>query len=143
MATKENEAKKDFLKRYEVLLRREQEIEQEIAEIRSRYTGRAITYSDMPKGTEQHDLSDYVAEAGLLFSTLDEVRRNLYRQYRAISDSIESMQTDDEREKELLRLKYLRGYTWEEVAVIMNYDIRHIFRIHGNALLNFHVIECQ
>lgn len=137
MATKENEAKKDFLRRYEVLLRREKEIEQEIEAIRSKYTGKAITYSDMPKATEQHDLSDYVAEAGLLFSTLDEIRCDLMRQYRAISDRIEAMNTDDEREKELLRLKYLRCLDWEDVADAMTYHIRWVYELHGRALAHF------
>lgn len=141
MATKENEAKKQFLRKYQDLLRREKHIEQEIESIRSRYTGHAITYSDMPHGTDQHDLSDYVAEADDLLRELEAVRWSIINQYHFISASIENM--EDEREKDLLRLKYLQGLTWEEVAVAMHYDIRHIFRIHGDALLNLHVIECQ
>lgn len=34
----------------------------------------------------------------------------------------------------LLELRYLEGKTWEEVAEIMNYDLRLVYRLHGRAL---------
>jgi hypothetical protein len=34
----------------------------------------------------------------------------------------------------LLELRYLCYKTWEEIAVAMHYDIRHIYRLHGRAL---------
>lgn len=38
------------------------------------------------------------------------------------------------RERTLLRLYYIEGLTWEQVAVEMNYSWRQIHRIHGEAL---------
>lgn len=141
MATKENEAKKQFLKKYQSLLRKERQLEREIESIRSRYTGQAITYSDMPHGTDQRDLSDYAAEVDDLLRDLEATKWQAIHQYHLIASSVEAL--EDVREKELLRLKYLQDKTWEEVAVEMHYDIRHIFRIHGQALLDLNVIECQ
>jgi len=34
----------------------------------------------------------------------------------------------------LLELRYLSFKTWEQVAVIMRYDLRWIYRLHGKAL---------
>ena len=141
MATKENEAKKQFLRKYQSLLRKERQLEREIESIRSRYTGQAITYSDMPHGTDQRDLSDYAAEVDDLLRDLEATKWQAIHQYHLIASSIEDM--EDDREKELLRLKYLQDLAWEEVAVEMHYDIRHVFRIHGHALYNLNVIECQ
>ena len=141
MVTKENEAKKQFLRKYQSLLRKERQLEREIESIRSRYTGQAITYSDMPHGTDQRDLSDFAAEVDDLLRDLEATKWQAIHQYHLIASSIEDM--EDDREKDLLRLKYIQGLSWEEVAVEMHYDVRHIFRIHGDALLNLHVSECQ
>jgi RNA polymerase sigma factor (sigma-70 family) len=48
-----------------------------------------------------------------------------------IETAIESLQP---RERTLIRLYYIDGLTWEEVAVKMNYTWRHTHRIHSNAL---------
>lgn len=37
-------------------------------------------------------------------------------------------------EQDVLRGYYLAGLTWEQVAENMNYDVRHIYRLHGRAL---------
>lgn len=132
MATKENEAKKQFLKKYQSLLRKERQLEREIESIRSRYTGQAITYSDMPHGTDQHDLSDYAAEVDDLLRDLEATKWQAIHQYHLIASSIEDM--DDIKEQELMRLKYLMGYTWEEVSDEMVLDLRWIYRLHGRAL---------
>ena len=34
----------------------------------------------------------------------------------------------------LLELRYLCFKTWEQIAVELNYDIRHIYRLHQQAL---------
>ena len=44
---------------------------------------------------------------------------------------------DDETEKEILRLKYLVGKSFDQIAVYLGYSYRHVTRIHGNALRNF------
>ncbi len=132
MATKENEAKKQFLRKYQSLLRKERQLEREIESIRSRYTGQAITYSDMPHGTDQRDLSDYAAEVDDLLRDLEATKWQAIHQYHLIASSIEDM--DDIKEQELMRLKYLMGYTWEEVSDEMVLDLRWIYRLHGRAL---------
>ena len=45
----------------------------------------------------------------------------------------------------LLSSRYLEGKTWEDVAEMLHYDERQIFRIHENALKEFRTINktCQ
>nr|WP_276569323.1 DUF1492 domain-containing protein [Cytobacillus firmus] len=48
----------------------------------------------------------------------------------------------------LLELRYLSGSTWEEVASIMGYDVRWVYRLHRKALkeaterLENNTVEC-
>ena len=39
-----------------------------------------------------------------------------------------------EREKYLMRLRYIQGLKWEVICVKMNYEWTHIHRIHGRIL---------
>lgn len=48
----------------------------------------------------------------------------------------------DERLRELLRLRYIEGSSFEQIAVTMNYSWRQVLRLHGTAL-NEVVIECH
>ena len=43
---------------------------------------------------------------------------------------------EDEREKDLLTYRYLRGLKWEEVAVRMDYSWQHTHKVHSRALEN-------
>lgn len=40
----------------------------------------------------------------------------------------------DGRLRELLRLRYIEGLTWEKIAVGLNYSFRQVTRMHGEAL---------
>ena len=44
---------------------------------------------------------------------------------------------ENEDEQRVLRLRYIRGLKWEEVAVEMGYSWKQIHRIHSSALTNF------
>ncbi len=133
---KANEEKKEFLNRYRALRKRVRHFEEEIETVRSQYTGRAIQYSDMPKAhNTEHDLSDYAARVDDMLREIEALRWECINAYHFISSAIEDM-TDD-REKDLLRLRYLMCKSWEEVAVDMGYNIRWVYRIHGNALQHF------
>ena len=51
-----------------------------------------------------------------------------------IQDVIEAV--PDMEEQRLLRLRYINGMKWEEVADAMGYSVQHIFRLHGDALIS-------
>lgn len=132
----ENERKKEYLRSYIYLKRKEQHIAEEIEAVRTRYIGHAITYSDMPKAHDsEHDLSDYIVEVDALLRTLQKRQAEAVVAYRQIEAAVERM--EDPKEKELLRLRYLQDMKWEDVAERMTYDLRWIHRLHGKALEHF------
>ena len=135
----ENEQKKNYLRQYIVLSRKEQELEEEIEALRQRYIGRAITYSNTPKGSGNgSDLSDYAAQVDGLLDKLMRRQREAVQAYREIEEKIE--QLGDEREKEVLRLRYLRNLPWEEIAKAIGYELTNTYHIHGLALQHFPLI---
>ena len=131
-----NREKKQYLRSYEIMKEREKELMEEIDELRSKYAGHAIIYSDMPKGTADKDLSDYAAEADELERRLREMQQEATRIYLQISDEIEKIESIYERQ--VLRIRYILGIKdWEVIGSKIGYSARHAQRIHGSALGNF------
>ena len=44
---------------------------------------------------------------------------------------------DEQMHSIILRERYLNYKSWYDIAVLLNYDKRHILRIHGHALIDF------
>ncbi|MCM1579169.1 MAG: hypothetical protein NC078_10265 [Ruminococcus sp.] len=72
-------------------------------------------------------LADYEAEADELFRELVRQRKNVRKIIGSLTDSIQ---------REVLIRRYILGEKWEEIAVIMNYSIRRVYQLHGEALKN-------
>lgn len=54
---------------------------------------------------------------------------------RIIVKNVNNM--DSEIEKNILLLKYISGYTWEEISEMTNYSLRQVYNIHNQALKHF------
>lgn len=54
---------------------------------------------------------------------------------RIILKEIEEM--DSGIEQNILLLKYINGYTWEQICEMMNYSLRQVYYIHKHALQHF------
>ncbi|MEG1559380.1 MAG: hypothetical protein RRY79_04975 [Clostridia bacterium] len=52
---------------------------------------------------------------------------------REIADVLENVANAEQRQ--LLELRYLAGMSWPDIALHMGYTERHIYRLHGIALL--------
>lgn len=133
--SEENEEKKRYLNGYRYCKRREAQLAQQIANLRSQRMNPSIQNDGMPHGNARSDLSGYVARLDTLISQLDHERYMAVKQYKEIHDQIHKMQ--DGVEKEVLERRYLMGETWEQIAAQMNYTYRHVIRLHGMALLDF------
>lgn len=133
----ENEKKKEFLKRYQKAVRREQEILDEIQRLRADKMFPSVCNDGMPRGSSQTDLSDYVAEIDAAIEDLKEERLEKIKIYRGIEMRIRRMKNEDEQE--VLRLKYIKGMNLETVAEKIDYSYRTILDIHGKALKNFEI----
>lgn len=133
----ENEKKKEFLKRYQKAVRREQDILDEIQRLRADKMFPSVCNDGMPRGSSQTDLSDYAANIDEAIEELKEERLEKIKIYREIEMRIRCMK--DEDEQEVLRLKYIKGMNLETVAERMDYSYRTILDIHGKALKNFEI----
>ena len=133
----ENEQKKEYLKSYRRAIKREQDILDEIQRLRLDKMFPSVINDGMPHGSSHSDLSDYAAILDEQIELLKEERLEKVRCYQKIERQIRQMENEDEQE--VLRLRYILGMKWEEVAVKMDYSWRQIHRIHSAALLNLKI----
>ena len=133
----ENEQKKEFRRRYQKAVRREQDILNEIQRLRADKMFPSVCNDGMPRGSSQTDLSDYIAEIDAAIEDLKEERLEKTKIYRGIEMRIRRMKNEDEQE--VLRLKYIKGMNLETAAEKMDYSYRTILDIHGKALKNFEI----
>lgn len=132
-----NELKKEYLRGYQRALRREKLIQSEIDRLRQKQTSVSVEYDGMPHGGRVSDLSDYVAALDGQIEKLHRAQLETVQRYREIWDAVE--QVPDDKERELLQLRYLMGKRWEDVAELIGYVKRQVLRIHGDALLHFEI----
>ncbi len=133
----ENEQKKEYLKSYRRAIKREQDILDEIQRLRLDKMFPSVVNDGMPHGSSHSDLSDYAVILDEQIDLLKEERLEKVRCYQKIERQISQMENEDEQE--VLRLRYILGMKWEEVAVKMDYSWRQIHRIHSAALLNLKI----
>ena len=133
----ENEKKKEYLKSYRRAVKREQDILEEIQRLRLDKMFPSVVCDGMPHGSSHSDLSDYMAIMDEQIELLKEERLEKARCYQRIERQIRQMENEDERE--VLRLRYIKGLKWEEVALKMNYSWKWVHKIHGRALQNFEI----
>ena len=79
----------------------------------------SVVNDGMPKGSSQSDLSDYIAILDEQIELLKKERLNKVQQYRKIESQIRKMHSEDERK--VLRLRYIKGLKWDDVATEMGY----------------------
>ena len=114
-----------------------QDILDEIQRLRLDKMFPSVVNDGMPHGSSHSDLSDYVAILDEQIDLLKEERLEKVRCYQKIERQISQMENEDEQE--VLRLRYILGMKWEEVAVKMNYSWKWVHKIHGRALMNFKI----
>jgi hypothetical protein len=70
-------------------------------------------------------LADYQAEADRLMMEMLGVRQQVEKVIGTVPDAVQ---------REVLTRRYIIGQKWEDIAFVMNYNVRHIYKIHGAAL---------
>lgn len=136
---KENEAKKEYLLRYQDAIRVEKQIDEEIKQLRLNAMMPAVVNDGMPHGSDGGDLSGYAARVDELLSELKGQMEKRIQTRREITQKIEEMSC--ETEKMVLRYRYIHLLKWEEIAVKMGYVYRNILYLHGKALKHFQLPE--
>ena len=135
----ESVTKKEFLNQYR---NAEREIAIKLDEIiRLREMATKVTQvltPDKVKGGMENRREESIAkivdmekEIGASIDNLKKIREQVERAINAIPNA---------NQRDVLRLRYLNGMKWEQIAVKLNYDYRWVLRLHGMAL---HVIAIE
>lgn len=128
-----NQEKKEFLQQYRLAEMEEQRLEHEIERWRSRAEKVTPGYSKAPAGGgDGRSLEHTLERLGELAGELTHQWDKMVRLRREIGAAIDTV--PDARLRELLRLRYIEGMTWERVAVQMGYSYMQVCRLHGKAL---------
>jgi DNA-directed RNA polymerase specialized sigma subunit len=128
---------KEYLQQYRHIQREIEDIDRRMAQLRLKYAApSAINYSDMPKAhNTEHDLSDYIVK----MDELTDYMISKYTRLRGIEVDI-YMRVDrmeNQKERELLRYRYIDGMTWTAIADALDTTERNVYFIHGRALRHF------
>jgi len=97
---------------------------------------RSPQLTGMPRGG-QHDWTDAVDRAVDMTAEITRELLELVRLKAEINRAIAAVQ--DERYRMLLELRYRSYLPWEQIAERMGYDVRWVYRLHGEALLQVRV----
>ena len=133
----ENEKKKAYLQSYKNYKQTAKRLEEQLEELRLNEMFPSLIMSDMPSSHNQKDLSDYIVKYDELLSEIIRLRYDAIQRFEEVRQQIELL--EDENEKTVLTLRYLRNDTWKGICVKMDYSWKQIHRIHANALQNFQI----
>lgn len=123
---------KEDLKEYRWLLESIETLESEIQYLRDKIDVKSPLWSDLPGcKTEGDKMATVVSQiVDTREKLLAEVHKAMAKR-REIESAIEKL---PEREKALIRHRYIKGRAWEQICKIMKYEWRQVHRIHSLAL---------
>lgn len=125
---------KEQLKAYRELKKERDDLGRRITELEwEMYGPRAQCLDGMPRGGpgENYIQEERMDTKGALLKVYREKEAELDAKLLTIEKAIAKLEP---RERRLVRLHYIDGLTWEQVAVEMDYSWRQVHRIHGDAL---------
>ena len=139
-----NQEKKAFLLKYSKCNKKISLLIEELYLWETRATKITSVNTGMPKGSGTSDkISSSVARIiqikEELQSEIDKLSDMTSKVYKAINS------LNDPTLETLLMYRYIKGLSWEEIAVKMNYSLMQVCRMHGKALSKMmlqNVIEC-
>lgn len=102
-------------------------------------------------------LSDSKVSSGISHDKIPKIVAKIIDMERQVDEEIDALQDikktvvdviyniDDAKLREVLERRYINDQKWEQIAFEMGYDIRWIYRMHGQALCRIqkHAIESQ
>lgn len=140
MDKKLNEQKKGYLASYKMLYQKKQSLEEQLQSLREiGQSAKNQKLSDMPRGSEKKDLSDYIVKIDLLISRIENLKADCMQRRLDIENYIAELENGVE--SSLLFKRYIEFKTWEQICEEINYSWMQTYRIHGNALKNLMIFD--
>lgn len=138
----DSQEKKRMLKKYQTSEAEERRLRREILRWRSKTEKMTSVIKAVPGGGgDGRSLENSVEAIQAVEEELEAQIKNSIRLRRRICAAIDQM--DDDRCKQLLKLKYIDGYSWSEVAEIMDISERGATKMHGRALAKIDLSSLQ
>lgn len=123
---------KTWLRSYRYLKSEAERLEEELAYWRSKAEKMTRELSGMPSGSGGGDkVPACVEKIWELERELNAKLSGMVEQRKEIERAIEAL---PDKQKQLLRYRYIDGMKWESIAGKIGNDSRHIRRLHGWAL---------
>ena len=124
---------KKELNEYRWLKKNIEQLECDLLFLESQATKVSPVMSDMPSGSGTVDkIGNIVAD---IIATKDLINERLVRMYSLRKEIEISISELPAREQCLIRLRYIEGKSWEQIAVDMHYGWAQIHRIHSDSLV--------
>ena len=125
---------KKELKEYIETKREIKIIEEKIEYLESKKTSiKSMIIDDMPKPEPEQDrLGELLGEIEELIDIYNKKQDKLFKQQIKIEKCIDKL--EDPTDRNILRLKYIDGYTWERICVELNYSWNGIHKKHRKIL---------
>lgn len=122
------------LRKYRIIRAEVKQLEEQIEELElSMIVPGCHVMTGMPAyhSTDHDKIGNIIAKASRLRSLYLDKMNKLLDTQAEIESALDGL---DREEQRLIRLYYFNDYTWEEVAVQMDYTWRHIHRLHKKIL---------
>lgn len=132
---------KEQLRQYINIKREKEQLEQYLEELETLMTSpRAQTLDGMPfNPSKGESIVELLAIKHLEIKNLYRAKvKELAEALCAIEKAIETLEP---LERTLMRLRYIEGHKWEEVAVAIDYSWQQTHRLHKSALEKLREIE--
>lgn len=125
---------KEELKEYIETKREIEIIEEKIECLEGKKTSiKSQIITDMPRGeAEQDRLGQLLIQIEELIDSYNEKQNKLLKQQLEIEICIDKL--EDSIDRNIMRLRYLEGYTWEKMCVLLNYSWNGIHKKHRKIL---------
>lgn len=100
-------------------------------------------FSDMPGNTTRniHRMEDVIIKIVDMESEINADIDSLVDLKKEIAEVIHSVSNLEYQT--LLELRYLCFKSWEQIAVLMGYNVRHLYRLHDEALQEIEIPEAE
>lgn len=134
----DNDRKKEYLNQFKDNKEAAIRIEKQIEELERREMSPRTSVIDLyGRGAAIKDLSDYETKKEELVNEMHKSRYERISAYQEIFKAIEKL--PNEQERQVLTLRYIRGFKWEKITMEMHLEWAQVHRIHARALKHFQI----
>lgn len=116
---------------------------EQVASLNELATKCTSTLTGLPRN-QNHATSAMADSVAKIVDLQAEINRDIDHLVNLKRDMVRVIKAVDNSEYQtLLELRYLCFKTWEQIAVDMEYNVRHVYRLHDEAVENLTILQTQ